>query len=395
MPLATLTRPIEIPAIPEALGEQNLIGPKVTRKLFVKIPGQGPKPTQLPGNIPNDISEPFEETTKTKISDIPNKTIEELHSDSLIGSLHALRILGFMAKFRQIYGDVLEDANTEWIPASVSQYVANVIFQSWTYENLFKVTHFRDQITQKLSQERSRPYGMLALYDLGILGADFERDNSTLIERFERIMNTELNNDTHKIYKDGVYVASYPSPSTNTLAGPISRLQEIKAKLDNTRALGATMVDVVNGAYHSPHMRVLVKEMREFIASLGTQDPNRNIGKYHSLTTTEENITSEQIDSDGAELLHLPVFQLQLLNKRFQELLVDPPEEIGVLEFGNSRDYKWGRQQGVQTTCFRDFYTSSNTFHGMNLPPYSAITLGLDSRDYTSDLMLNFAKKFF
>jgi len=395
MPPTTLERPVEKLALPTVSPEKMSVRPGVAKKLIVMIPGQGPNPTQLPESIPQEISDPFEEATKTRIVDIADKSIAELHSENLISSLHALRILGFIAKFRQQYGDILENPNIEYIPASVSQYVANVLFRSWSPETLFKVTHFRDKETQKLANRRKLDYEMLALYNKGILRPDFERGTVTTLDLFQDIFGTSYDPATHKIHKDRVYVASYPSPSTNTLAGPTRQLEKIKSKLDGSKVLGATPVEVVNGAYHSPHMRVLGKIMREYLLDLDTEDPNRHVGRYHSLTTTDENTTSEQIISDSEQLLYLPVFQQQLLKKLLGEILMDPPEEIGVLEFGNSRNYRWGKQQGVQTTCFRDFYSWPGMFPEIDLPPLTTITMGMEGSDYTSVEAQQFVEKFY
>lgn len=325
---------------------------------LVMFPGQGPDPRST-GAIPVEYAKTYEEVSGIKLEDVPNLDDETAFSGTVAQPLHVLRL----ASFEKLFNDHLAEINIDpeeykgdssFIPASLSEYLMNYICGAWDFQTALEVAKKRGELSDEIARKHPNEFAMLATFFRKVLSKDEEAEDQELSPVLATIIK-----DHSDDLEDVVYFGSHPSPSMITLSGRSKDMKTLEGILKefSDYKIGSTSLDRINGAYHSPYMEGLRQEMAEFIArNVVTNDPSPSIGIYYSPTSTHEVRTREDVIRNASDLLVRPVNQRPILHQiRARIAEISGNSRLMVLEFGNSRNHKWGRHQGVQTTCFRDY----------------------------------------
>lgn len=366
--------------------------------LILLYPGQGPDPRVL-SPMSKSLQAAYTEVTGIQTKDVPDLTDEAAYSGEIAQPLHIIRTA---AAYEQL-NIALEQRGVEPIserpglvrePASLSEYLAFSHVGAWDIHTSLEAARQRGKYSDELAARNNGTYGMMATFYTAVMrGTDpGERPLQATLRDILGSNGSEL--AQHEVISD-VFIGSYASESLITLTGLISALEKVQSALrPYRRTISSKMLGRINGAYHSPFMRVVQEQMAEFIANTPTRDPDPDKGVLYSPTSGQQVRTAEDVQKNASDLLVLPVDQLLVFGGIWKSLHATNIATLPVIEVGNSRDYPWGTQQGVQTACIYDYalYHPLTNSQGQRVQ-LDTITFNGTGADAQSDSFLQFTRK--
>lgn len=328
-------------------------------EILLLYAGQGPDPRVLPP-LSQSLQNAYTEVTGMKIAEVADLPDETAYRGEVAQPLHIVRTAGAYEQLNKVLEEnglhsLRNRAGLIREPASLSEYLAFCHVGSWDIHTSLEAARQRGKYSDEFVQQHPGSYGMLATFYTAVTSGS-DPGGRPLLDRLKEII---ASNDTslseHQVAKN-VFVGSYASESLITLTGLKTELAKIHDELrKHRREIGSIALNRINGAYHSPIMEPIRERMEDFINTAPTADPDPSAGILYSPTTGRQVRSAGDIKQIASDLLVYPVDQLMVFAGIWKSLRATNITVLPAVEIGNSRDYPWGVQQGVQTACIRDY----------------------------------------